>query len=62
LPASFKNLKMAIAFEVLDHFRLDALECKTAALNFMSKIRQIMDEVIPSQVPVSILIDRIQLD
>ena len=61
-PASFKNPKTAFTFEVLDHFRLDALECKTAALNFMSKIRRITDEVFPSWVPVRIPIDWIQLD
>jgi CxC2 like cysteine cluster associated with KDZ transposases len=52
-PASFKNPKTAFTFEVLDHFRLDALECHTAAMNFMSKIGRITDEVFPSRVPVS---------
>jgi hypothetical protein len=51
-PASFKNPKTAFTFEVLDHFRVDALECKTAAMNFMSKIRRITDEAFPSRVPV----------
>jgi hypothetical protein len=37
--ASFKNPKTAFTFEVLDHFQLDALECKMAAMNFMSKIK-----------------------
>ena len=58
-PASFKNPKTAFTFEVLDHFRLDALECKTAAMNFMSKIRRITDEAFPSHVPVSVPINRI---
>ena len=53
-PASFKNPKTAFTFEVLDHFRVDALECKTAAMNFMSKIQRIIDEVFPSKVPVSL--------
>src|SRR6202050_1550371 len=52
-PASFKNPKTAFTFEVLDHFRVDALECKTMAMNFMSKLVQITNEVFPSQVPVS---------
>lgn len=51
-PASFKNPKTAFTFEVLDQFRLDALECKTAAMNFMSKIGRITNEAFPSQVPV----------
>jgi hypothetical protein len=58
-PASFKNPKTAFTFEVLDHFRVDALECKTAAMNFMSKIRRITDEVFPSWVPVSLPTRRI---
>ncbi|KAI0245232.1 hypothetical protein BJV78DRAFT_1140113, partial [Lactifluus subvellereus] len=37
-PASFKNLKTAFTCEVLNHFQVDALECKTVAMNFMSKI------------------------
>jgi len=51
-PASFKNPKTAFTFDVLDQFQLDALECKTAAMNFMSKIGRITDEVFPSRVPV----------
>jgi hypothetical protein len=58
-PASFKNPKTAFTFEVLDHFRLDALECNTAAMNFMSKIRRITDEAFPSRVPVSCPMHRI---
>jgi len=53
-PASFKNPKTAFTFEVLDHFRIDALESKTAAMNFMSKIGRITNEAFPSQVPVSL--------
>jgi len=60
-PASFKNPKTAFTFEVLDHFRLDALECNTAAMNFMSKIRRITDEAFPSRVPVSYPMRRIHL-
>jgi len=56
-PASFKNPKTAFTFEVLDHFRIDALECKTVAMNFMSKIGWITNEVFPSRVPVSGLIN-----
>ena len=56
-PASFKNPKTAFTFEVLDHFRIDALECKTAAMNFMSKIQRITNEAFPSRVPVSCRID-----
>ena len=55
--ASFKNPKTAFTFEVLDHFRVDALECKMAAMNFMSKLRRITNEAFPSRVPVSNPID-----
>jgi hypothetical protein len=59
-PASFKNPKTAFTFEVLDHFRVDALECKTAAMNFMSKIQRITDEAFPSRVPVSLPMNRMK--
>ena len=53
-PASFKNPQTVFTFEVLDHFQIDALECKTSAMNFMSKIQRITNEAFPSHVPVSI--------
>ena len=52
-PASFKNPQTLFTFEVLDHLWVDSLECKTAAMNFMSKIGWITDEAFPSHVPVS---------
>lgn len=52
-PASFKHPQTAFTFEVLDHFRIDSLECKTAAMNFMSKIGRITNEAFPSKIPVS---------
>jgi len=51
-PASFKNPKTAFTFEVLDHFLVDSLECKTAAMNFMSKIGRMTNEAFPSCVPI----------
>jgi hypothetical protein len=51
-PASFKRPSTAFTFEVLDHFRIDALECHTAAMNFMSKIARITNEAFPDRVPV----------
>ena len=52
-PASFINLKTAFTFEVLDHFRIDALECKTSAMTFISKLRCLTNEAFPSKVLVS---------
>jgi hypothetical protein len=57
--ASFKNPKTAFTFEVLDHFRVDALECKTAVMNFMSKICRITDEAFLAWVPVGLPMNRI---
>lgn len=51
-PASFKNPQTVFMFEVLDHFRLDALECETAVLNFMFKICRMTNEAFPSHVLV----------
>lgn len=54
-PVSFKRPSTAFTFEVLDHFQINALECKTAAMKFMSKIVRISNEAFPSLVPVGIL-------
>jgi len=51
-PATFLNPRTAFTFEVLDHFRLDTLECNMAALAFMSKLVRITNEVFPSTVLV----------
>jgi hypothetical protein len=53
-PASFIHPETAFTFDVLDHFRIDALECKTAAMNFMSKIARISNEAFPATVPVGL--------
>ena len=53
-PASFKRPETAFTYEVLDHFHLDALECKTAAMNFMSKIVCVSNEAFPGIIPVRI--------
>jgi hypothetical protein len=60
-PASFKNPKTAFTFEVLDRFRMDTLECKTAAMNFMSKLWWITDTTFPSHVPVCGTISQIMV-
>jgi CxC2 like cysteine cluster associated with KDZ transposases len=60
-PASFVQPETVFTFDVLDHFRIDALECKTAAMNFMSKIVRISNEAFPSEVPVRIPIESVKL-
>lgn len=54
-PATFTNPKTAFTFDVLDDFRLDALECNTSALNFMSKLARRTHPIFPGAVPVAIL-------
>jgi hypothetical protein len=46
--------KTAFTFDVLDHFYIDSLECKTAAMSFFQKIRRLTDNVSTSTVPVSL--------
>ncbi|KDQ52137.1 hypothetical protein JAAARDRAFT_139229, partial [Jaapia argillacea MUCL 33604] len=48
---SFKSPKTAFTFGVLDHFHIDAVECKTAVLNFYSKLRRITDNAFPDRFP-----------
>ena len=52
-PASTMNPSTAFTEDVLDHFYMDALECKTSAWNFYSKLRRFTDNVFPDKVPVS---------
>jgi hypothetical protein len=51
-PASFKRIKTAFTFQVLDDFRIDNLECKTAALNFYRKLKRITSNAFPDSVKV----------
>jgi hypothetical protein len=53
-PASITNPKTAFTFDVLDHFYIDAMECKTAAMSFFQKLRRFTHNAAPSTVPVSI--------
>ena len=48
-PASFKHPETAFTFEVLDHFHIDTLEYKMAAMNFMGKIVQVSNEAFPER-------------
>jgi hypothetical protein len=53
-PATFINPKTAFTFKVLDHFRLDALECRTSAMNFMNKLCRKTNEIFLGSVPVCV--------
>ena len=51
-PATFVNPKSAFTFDVLDYFRLDALECNTSAMNFMAKLMRRTSGTFPESLPV----------
>ncbi|KAJ6619128.1 hypothetical protein B0H10DRAFT_1672824, partial [Mycena sp. CBHHK59/15] len=46
-PATSDKPSTAFTFNVLDEFVIDALECKTAVMSFLSKLRRLTDRVFP---------------
>ncbi|KAJ7739284.1 hypothetical protein B0H14DRAFT_3168063 [Mycena olivaceomarginata] len=50
-PATPGKPPTGFTFTVLEGFWLDALECKTAAMNFLSKLRRLTNCVFPLSVP-----------
>jgi hypothetical protein len=52
-PASTSRPSTAFTFGVLEYFHIDAVECKTSASNFSSKLRRLTDFTSPQSVPVS---------
>ena len=54
--ASHLRPETAFTFDVLDHFHIDAMECKTAAASFVKKLCRLTDNAFPHTVPVSFLI------
>jgi hypothetical protein len=53
-PASLHRPKTAFTFQVLQYFWIDAVECKTSAMNFFSKLHRLTNYSMPHRVPVSI--------
>jgi hypothetical protein len=51
-PASFKSVKTAFTFQVLNDFLLDNLECKTSAHHYYMKLRRLTLPAFPHSVPV----------
>ncbi|KAI5987927.1 hypothetical protein EDC04DRAFT_2873309 [Pisolithus marmoratus] len=43
--------KTAFTFDVLNHFLVDALECKTSAMSFYQKLKQLTNNAFPDRVP-----------
>lgn len=52
-PASFDRPSTAFTFEVLDHFYIEAMQCKTSAQSFFQKLRRLTNNAFPDKVPVS---------
>ncbi|KAI6040541.1 hypothetical protein EDC04DRAFT_2602333 [Pisolithus marmoratus] len=51
-PASISKPKTAFTFDVLNHFLIDALECKTSAMSFYQKLKRFTNNAFPGRVPV----------
>jgi hypothetical protein len=54
-PASLHRPRTAFTFQVLKYFWIDAVECKTSAMNFFSKLRRLTNYSMPHRVPVSVI-------
>jgi hypothetical protein len=52
-PATFERPETAFTFAVLDYFHIDAMECKTSASSFFSKLKRLTCSAFPQEVPVS---------
>jgi hypothetical protein len=53
-PATFEKPETAFTFSVLDHFYIDAMECKTSASSFFTKLKRLTSNAFPQDVPVSL--------
>lgn len=51
-PASFKVIKTAFTFAVLDDFRVSNLDCKTSGYHYYRKLRRFTSPSFPDAVPV----------
>jgi hypothetical protein len=50
--ASYKKPQTAFTFDVLDHFHIQAMECKTSAGAFYAKLKRLTSNAFPDTVPV----------
>jgi hypothetical protein len=53
-PATYQNPKSAFTFRALDHFYIDAMECKTPAMSFYQKLRRLTNNAFPGKVYVRV--------
>ncbi|KAI6033280.1 hypothetical protein EDC04DRAFT_2571716 [Pisolithus marmoratus] len=54
-PASISKPKTAFTFDVLDHFLIDALECKASAMSLYQKLKRFTNNASPERVQVEFL-------
>jgi len=54
-PASYKKPQTAFTFEVLNRFHIEAMECKTSAGTFYSKLKRFTSNAFPDTVLASVL-------
>jgi hypothetical protein len=52
---SQRRPRTAFTFDVLDHFYIDAMECKTAGQSFYNKLRRLTNNAFPHMVPVRLM-------
>lgn len=53
-PASFTRPGTAFTFRLLDEHAIESVECKTAPLNYWSKLKRFTNNAFPNTVPVSV--------
>ena len=53
-PSTVIKPQTGFTFEALDHFLVDALECKTSAQSFYQKLRRFSNNAFPDSIPVGI--------
>lgn len=51
-PVTHHTPRSAFTFNVLDHFYIDSMECKTSANSFFHKLRRLTNSAFPGRVPV----------
>jgi CxC2 like cysteine cluster associated with KDZ transposases len=51
-PVTFRQIRSAFTFRVLDDFRLENLECKTSAYQYYNKLRRATSPLFPTAAPV----------
>ena len=54
-PGSIKRPRTAFTFNLLDYYHMDAMECRTSALNFFNKLCRLTNDSFPNLVYVSAL-------